>query len=113
MALSHGVPIVVSGATEDKPEVGARVAWSCAGVRVADKTPTAAGIRDAVRRVLTDDTYRRQAQRIAADIATYQPARIASELVEQLAATGQPVLRGEVAARVGSRPTSSPARHHQ
>ena len=27
MALANGVPIVVAGATEDKPEAGARVAW--------------------------------------------------------------------------------------
>jgi MGT family glycosyltransferase len=96
MALSHGVPIVVCGATEDKPEVAARVAWSGAGIRLTDKTPTAAGIRDAVRRVLSDGDYRRHAQRLAADIATYEPARMAAELVEQLAASGEPVLRGNV-----------------
>jgi UDP:flavonoid glycosyltransferase YjiC (YdhE family) len=33
MALAHGKPIVVCGATEDKPEVGARVAWSGAGIQ--------------------------------------------------------------------------------
>ena len=30
-ALAHGVPIVVAGATEDKPETAARVAWSGVG----------------------------------------------------------------------------------
>ena len=93
MALAHGVPIVVCGATEDKPEVGARVAWSGAGVRVKDKAPTAGAIRAAVRRVLDDPSYRRNAGRIAADIATYRPAQTGAALVEQLAATGQPVLR--------------------
>jgi MGT family glycosyltransferase len=95
MALAHGVPILVSGATEDKPEVGARVAWSGAGIRLRDKQPQPAAFKDAVRRLLTDDTYRMNARRIATDIASYDSAGIASELVEQLARTGRPVLRTE------------------
>ena len=98
MALAHGVPILVSGATEDKPEVGARVAWSGAGIRLRDRQPQPAAIKDAVRRLLTDDTYRMNARRIAADIATYDSAGIASELVERLARTGRPVLRTELGA---------------
>jgi UDP:flavonoid glycosyltransferase YjiC (YdhE family) len=33
-ALSTGIPLVVAGNTEDKPEVAARVAWSGAGVNL-------------------------------------------------------------------------------
>ena len=36
-ALSTGVPLVVAGDTEDKPEVAARVAWSGAGDRPANR----------------------------------------------------------------------------
>ena len=54
MALSHGVPIVVCGATEDKPEVGARVAWSGAGVRVKSARPVASEIRRAALEVLSN-----------------------------------------------------------
>jgi hypothetical protein len=63
--------------------------------------------------VLTDGSYRREAQRIAGDIATYEPARIAAELIERLAETGQPVLRGSLAATAESASVSPPARHHQ
>jgi MGT family glycosyltransferase len=93
MALAHGVPTLVCGATEDKPEVAARVAWSGAGIRLTTKRPEPAPIREAVRQLLTDNTYRMNAQRLAADIATYDAPGIASELVEQLARTGRPVLR--------------------
>jgi UDP:flavonoid glycosyltransferase YjiC (YdhE family) len=110
MALSHGVPILVCGATEDKPEVAARVAWSGAGLRVRDAQPAPGPIKSAVRRLLDDPSYASNARRIGDDIAGYDSAGIASELIEQLARTGQPVLRG------GSRPLgatftqSSPAR---
>ena len=40
-ALSTGVPLVVAGNTEDKPEVAARVAWSGAGVNLRTGAPTA------------------------------------------------------------------------
>ncbi|UZN02890.1 glycosyltransferase [Cellulomonas sp. S1-8] len=68
-ALAHGVPLVVAGATEDKAEVGARVAWSGAGVRLRGNRPTADRVRDAVRTVRTDPSYRASAQRLAEQIA--------------------------------------------
>ena len=38
LALSHGVPVVVVGATEDKEEVGARVAYTGVGVALRPVT---------------------------------------------------------------------------
>lgn len=91
LALAHGVPIVVSGATEDKPEVGARVAWSGAGVHVREHPPTPAALGRAVERVLVEDSFRRNAVRLSREIATYDAAGLGSELVEELARTGEPV----------------------
>ncbi|MFJ4223428.1 glycosyltransferase [Microbacterium sp. NPDC089695] len=65
-ALAHGVPLVVAGQTEDKVEVSARVGWSGAGVNLRTSTPTAAQVGGAVRRVLADVAYRRNAERIGA-----------------------------------------------
>ncbi len=38
-ALRYGVPIVATGGKEDKPEVGARVAWSGVGRRIRSENP--------------------------------------------------------------------------
>src|SRR4030095_4366556 len=54
-ALAHGVPLIVAGATEEKPEIAARVAWSGAGINLKTKTPSPEQIRAAVRAVLADD----------------------------------------------------------
>ncbi|MGO4211828.1 glycosyltransferase [Terriglobus sp. 2YAB30_2] len=62
MALRAGVPIVSAGASEDKPFVSARVAWSGCGVDLRTGTPTAEQIRDAVRTVLAESRYRQKAQ---------------------------------------------------
>jgi MGT family glycosyltransferase len=63
-ALSTGVPLVVAGDTEDKPEVAARVAWSGAGIDLRTGTPTAKTVRNAVREVLGDGSYLRRAREL-------------------------------------------------
>ncbi len=63
-ALSTGVPLVVAGDTEDKPEVAARVAWSGAGIDLRTGAPTAKAVRSAVREVLGDGRYLRRAREL-------------------------------------------------
>jgi MGT family glycosyltransferase len=65
-ALMTGVPLVVAGNTEDKPEVAARVEFFGAGVNLRTGVPTAGEVRRAVRTVLNDDTYRQSAGRLQA-----------------------------------------------
>jgi MGT family glycosyltransferase len=68
-ALSHGIPLVVAGQTEDKVEVSARVAWSGVGVNLKTNEPTTQQVAGAVRRVLADDSFRRKAQALAGEYA--------------------------------------------
>ncbi|MFC5788519.1 DUF1205 domain-containing protein [Agromyces tardus] len=68
-ALSHGVPIVAAGDTEDKPEVSMRVAWTGVGVNLRTGTPTASAVGAAVDRILADPSFRRRASALAARIA--------------------------------------------
>jgi UDP:flavonoid glycosyltransferase YjiC (YdhE family) len=63
-ALAYGVPLVVAGSTEDKPEVAARVSWAGAGVNLRTGSPGAFRVRRAVRRVMGRPTYRREAARL-------------------------------------------------
>lgn len=93
-ALSHGVPLIVAGTTEDKPEVAARVAWSGSGINLRTKRPTADQIRDAVTKILTDGRYRQNAARIEDDTAHHDAPTTAARLLDQLIATRSPVHRG-------------------
>jgi len=70
-ALSEGVPMVVAGDTEDKPEVAARVGWSGAGVNLRTGTPTADAVRTAVTTVLEVPSYRARARALAEAISGY------------------------------------------
>jgi UDP:flavonoid glycosyltransferase YjiC (YdhE family) len=93
VALSHGVPLVVGGATEDKPEVAARVAWSGAGVDLRTGTPTADQIRDAVRLILAEQRFARRAAEMRDAYAKLDAAEESATLIEALADTGLPVNR--------------------
>ncbi len=68
-ALAHGVPLVVTGRTEDKVEVTARVGWSGVGIDLRTERPRPEQVRDAVRRVLADPSHRARSAEIGAAIA--------------------------------------------
>jgi len=70
-ALSLGVPLAVAGATEEKPEIAARVAWSGAGINLGNGQPAARQIGDAVRRLLSEPTYRQRAGTLREDFARH------------------------------------------
>ncbi len=68
-AMEHGVPLVTAGLTEDKTEVTARVAWSGVGIDLRTDRPTPGQVRDAVRRVLAEPSFRERSAAIGRDIA--------------------------------------------
>ena len=68
-ALRYGVPIVATGGKEDKPEVGARVAWSGVGRRIRSEHPSPAALRTAILDVLQRPGYREASRRMATDLA--------------------------------------------
>ena len=67
-ALRHGVPLVVSGQTEEKPEVCARVAWSGTGINLRTNRAKPQAVAQAVRAVLADSSYREASSRIGGAI---------------------------------------------
>ncbi|MGO8673400.1 MAG: glycosyltransferase [Capsulimonadaceae bacterium] len=91
-ALSYGIPMVACGITEDKIEVCARIDWSGAGIRLKGDPPPADQIRAAVERVLMVPSYRSAAERIRNDLREHDAPREAAVLLEELAATKQPVV---------------------
>ena len=94
-ALAHGLPVICAGTTEDKPEVGNRMAYSGVGINLKTNRPTEAQVRDAVKRVLGDAAYRANARQVQAELARHDGPAEAATLLERLAATGLPVLRQE------------------
>lgn len=92
--LSHGLPVVVVPISADHPANAARCAALGVGrvVEIAALTPETA--RQAVRDVLGDPSYRRNAERIRDEIAILPGPEYAVELLERLMVEKRPLLTG-------------------
>ena len=95
-ALAQGVPLVAVPITNDQPGVAARVARSGAGEVVPLRRLTARRLRAAVVRVLSQPSYRREAERLRSCIGQAGGLPRAARIAELAIATGQPVLSGHV-----------------
>ncbi len=98
MALRHGVPLVVAGGSEDKPEIAARVAWSGAGIDLRTGRPSARELHRAVRRVQEEPTFRARVRELAREMAACDAPATAADLIERLVAERRPILRPAVGA---------------
>jgi MGT family glycosyltransferase len=100
-ALSLGVPLVVAGDSEEKPEIAARVAWAGAGINLRTGRPSVMQLRDAVRAALTKPQYRQRAQTLRAAFARHNALDEIAELVEGLADGGRANSRGSMRRGLG------------
>lgn len=82
-ALSAGVPMVAIPITNDQPGVAARVARVGAGLVVPVKKVTVANLRSAIEKVLTDKSYRENAQKMQLDIKNSGGVKQAANIIEQ------------------------------
>ena len=89
-ALAHGVPLVVAGGGEDKPEVAARVAWSGVGVNLRTGRPEPEAIRRAVREVFDNPRYRTAAALAAGQVAAAPGIDGFDRLISDLALSPSP-----------------------
>lgn len=92
-ALSMGVPLVVAGNTEDKPEVAARVAWTGAGVNLRTGSPTPGAVRSAVREVLGNGRYLAAARKLEAAFARRDGVAEIAALVDEVIGEHTKVVR--------------------
>ena len=93
LALHHGVPLVQAGTTEEKAEIGARIAWTGVGVRLGTTRPSATALRQVVDLVLSEDKYAAAARRVQAEMAEHDAGREGADLLERLPARTKELLR--------------------
>jgi UDP:flavonoid glycosyltransferase YjiC (YdhE family) len=82
-AVSHGVPVVAAGTSEDKQDVNARIAWCGVGVDLRTETPSVEQLRQAIGTVLGDHGYRNKARALAAEFSAYDAEASILNLLER------------------------------
>jgi len=53
-ALSHGIPFIIAGATENKMEVATRLEYLGAGITLREQKPSSSNIKKAVMKIISD-----------------------------------------------------------
>lgn len=91
-SLSNGVPMVAIPITNDQPGVAARIAWTGTGEVVPLARLSVPRLQGAIERVLTEESYKKNASRLQEAIARAGGVRRAADIVEQAISTGKPVL---------------------
>ncbi len=83
-ALAHGIPVIISGATEDKMEVAARIEYSGAGINLGKQKITSEMLKKAVTQVLNDPSFKQKAKALQVDFAQYYAPALAVSYIENL-----------------------------
>ena len=85
-ALSNGTPVVVAGATEDKPEVAARAEWAGIGINLRTGSPSPEQVRAAVEEVFANDRYKARCRELEEEMKGYDPMEMVQRSIDDLAA---------------------------
>lgn len=90
--LMNGVPMVAIPVANDQPGVASRIAWSGCGEAIPLKKLTVPRLKAAIAKVLTEDSYQQNAVRLQTAIKQSGGVSRAADIIEQVVATGKPVL---------------------
>lgn len=99
--LVAGVPMVAIPLVNDGPGIAARIEWTGTGVRVPVAECEPLRLRKAIEQVLRDDSFHRSARRFQRIIQETDGLRKAADIIQKVAATGEPVLREDMSRDVG------------
>ena len=91
-SLSNGVPMVAIPITNDQPGVAARIAWTGTGEVIPLGKVRVKKLQKAIKRVLTEDSYKKNALRLQEAIIRAGGVSRAADIIEQVVATGKPVI---------------------
>ncbi len=94
-SLSNGVPMVAIPIANDQPGVAARIAWTGTGAVVPLKRLNVSKLQIALKQVLTEDSYKKNALRLQAAIKRAGGVKKAADIVEQVLATGKPIVESK------------------
>ncbi|KAL7951739.1 glycosyltransferase family 1 protein [Trichoderma barbatum] len=84
-ALSHGVPIICAGQTEDKRDTAARVCWCGAGIDLRTDNPSPRLVEAAVKDILLDRRYSEGAKLVGKELKDLGGAQKAADALQELA----------------------------
>jgi hypothetical protein len=84
--VSHALPIIIGGETEDKPEVAGRAEWCGIGINLHTATPAPELILSSVSEIISNPKYKKRALELETEMGTFDPIGVIIQNIEDLAA---------------------------
>jgi UDP:flavonoid glycosyltransferase YjiC (YdhE family) len=83
--ISNGVPLIVAGAGEDKPETCARAEWCGIAINLRTGSPTKEAILEGIEELIREPKYKKRALEMKAEMDGFDPMSIVSQTIDELA----------------------------
>ncbi|OAA50513.1 UDP-glucuronosyl/UDP-glucosyltransferase [Metarhizium rileyi] len=83
-ALSHGVPLLCAGQSEDKRDTAARVTFSGVGIDLKTDSPEVESVRQAAYAIVQDEGYKARAEKMSSELNSLGGADAAVDALEGL-----------------------------
>ncbi len=84
LGIQNALPMVVAGVHEGKNEICARIGYFKLGINLRTEKPKPAQIRKATQRILSDTTYRTNAEKLSQEFSRYNPGELCARYVSAL-----------------------------
>lgn len=81
LGFENRLPLVVAGVHEGKNEINARIGYFKLGVNLKTETPKPKQIKQAIEKVISDETYKANVVRLSKDFRNYDPAALCERYV--------------------------------
>jgi MGT family glycosyltransferase len=95
-AMSSGVPLIAIPITNEQPGIAARIAYTGVGEFVSLSRLNVASLRDAIKRVLTEDSYKQNALKLKTAIQRAGGVNRAADIIEKSVSTYKPILSNQI-----------------
>lgn len=84
LGIQNNLPMVVAGVHEGKNEICARVGYFGMGINLKTETPKVWQVKMAVERILMDNTYKSNVEKLHAEFKNYDPLDLFTKYVTEL-----------------------------
>jgi len=84
LGIQNQLPLLVAGVHEGKNEINARVGYFELGLNLQTEKPFPLQIKLAAEKVLTDDKYKRNVEKLAAEFNEYRPNELCEKYVDEI-----------------------------
>lgn len=84
LGIENKLPLIVAGVHEGKNEICARVGYFKLGINLKTEKPSATQIKTAVEKLLADNTYKQNVEKLAREFSYFNPNELTERYIKEI-----------------------------